>query len=103
MEFYKDETKERMRFFYPPYSTIIKIRFEGTDQEVAEKANLIESVFKNYGVKIFPAFIPKIKDRFQVNAIMKTATEKWPDAELVQKIISLPPYFKVKIDPEDLL
>ncbi|MFA6493938.1 MAG: hypothetical protein WCT49_02715, partial [Candidatus Paceibacterota bacterium] len=103
MEFYKEETKDRSRFFYPPYSVIIKIRFEGTNQEVSEKAAVIEDMFKKFNVKIFPAFIPKIKDRYQVNAIIKTAVDKWPDKELVEKLMSLPPYFKVKVDPEDLL
>ncbi|MCK9352333.1 MAG: hypothetical protein M0P76_06145, partial [Candidatus Pacebacteria bacterium] len=82
MEFYKEETKDRSRFFYPPYSVIIKIRFEGTNQEVSEKAAVIEDMFKKFNVKIFPAFIPKIKDRYQVNAIIKTAVDKWPDKEL---------------------
>jgi len=103
MEFYKDEIKERTRFFYPPASVIIKIRFEGADEEVAEKGAMVNEIFKKFNVKIFPAFIPKIKDRYQVNAIIKTGVEKWPDADLVEKLMSLPPYFKVKVDPEDLL
>jgi primosomal protein N' (replication factor Y) len=103
MEFYKEEIKDRSRFFYPPFSVIVKIRFEGTDAEVAEKGAVINEMFKKFNIKIFPAFIPKIKDRYQVNAIIKIATEKWPDKELVEKLMSLPPYFKVKVEPEDLL
>jgi primosomal protein N' (replication factor Y) len=103
MEFYKDEMKERSRFFYPPFSVIIKIRFEGKDEEVAKGGAEIGEMFKKFNVKIFPAFIPKIKDRYQVNAIIKIAAEKWPDTELREKLMSLPPYFKVKVDPEDLL
>jgi primosomal protein N' (replication factor Y) len=103
MEFYKEEIKDRSRFFYPPFSVIIKIRFEGTDTEVTEKGVVINDMFKKFNIRIFPAFIPKIKDRYQVNAIIKIAVEKWPDKELAEKLMSLPAYFKVKVEPEDLL
>jgi hypothetical protein len=64
---------------------------------------MINEIFKKFDIKIFPAFLPKIKDRFQVNAVMKVSAERWPDPELADKLMSLPPYFKVKVDPEDLL
>jgi primosomal protein N' (replication factor Y) len=103
LEFYKNEILERNRFSYPPFAVIIKIRFEGTDEDVANKGAAIEKIFEKYNVKIFPAFIPKIKERYQVNAIIKVSADKWPDATLVEKLIALPPYFRVKVDPEDLL
>ena len=103
LDFYKNEIAERNRFIYPPFSVIIKIRFEGKDADIADKGSFIEKTFEKYNVKIFPAFIPKIKEQYQVNAIMKIPAGKWPDKELAEKIISLPPYFRVKVDPEDLL
>ncbi|MFA5830653.1 MAG: hypothetical protein WC878_02370 [Candidatus Paceibacterota bacterium] len=103
LEFYKNEILERNRFSYPPFAVIIKIRFEGTDEDVANKGASIEKIFEKYNVKIFPAFIPKIKERYQVNAVIKIAADKWPDKELAHRLIALPPYFRVKVDPEDLL
>jgi len=103
LEFYKDEIEERKQFAYSPFSIMIKIRFEGTDAEIADKAELIEKQFKDFNVKIFPAFIPKIKDRYQVNAVMKIPVDKWPQNSLIQRLVSLPPFFRVKVDPEDLL
>ncbi|MCX6738581.1 MAG: hypothetical protein NT098_00830 [Candidatus Parcubacteria bacterium] len=103
LEFYKNEIAERNRFFYPPFSIIIKIRFEGTDEDVANKAESLEKAFEKYSIKIFPAFIPKIRERYQVNAIIKVPTDQWPDPELFERILALPPYFKVKVDPPDLL
>lgn len=103
LDFYKNEIAERNRFAYPPFSVIIKIRFEGKDADIADKGTFIEKTFEKYNVKIFPAFIPKIKEQYQVNAIMKIPADKWPNKDLAEKILSLPPCFKVKVDPEDLL
>lgn len=103
LEFYKNELEERRHFLYSPFSVIIKIHFDGTDDEVAEKGEYIQKTFTEYSVKIFPAFIPKIKDRYQVNAIIKIGAEKWPQNKLLAKLVSLPPYFRVKVEPEDLL
>lgn len=103
MDFYRTEISSREQFKYPPFSVIIKIRFEGGEAEVAEKAEYIEKLFAQYRPSIFPAFTPKIKDRYQVNAVMKVPTAKWPHEDILSKLLSLPPYFRVKVDPEDLL
>jgi len=103
LDFYKEELSERKHFFYAPFAVIIKIQFEGTDEEVAEKGDFIEKTFGEWNVKIFPAFIPKIKDRYQVNAVIKVNADKWPLHKLSAKLAVLPPYFRVKVDPEDLL
>lgn len=103
MDFYRNEISAREQFSYPPFSILIKIRFEGTEHEVAEKGAYIEELFKEYRPSIFPAFAPKIKDRYQVNAVMKVPSVKWPHEGILSKLLALPPYFRVKIDPEDLL
>ncbi len=103
MEFYRDEMSARKQFSYPPFSVVVKIRFEGTENDVAEKGAFIEKLFEQHEPMIFPAFTPKIKDRYQVNAVMKVPTNQWPNEEIIQKLLSLPPYFRVKVDPEDLL
>jgi len=103
MDFYRNEISSREQFAYPPFSVIIKIRFEGTENEVAQKAEGIEKLFEAYHPSIFPAFTPKIKDRYQVNAVMKAPAAKWPHEDILSKLLSLPPYFRVKVDPEDLL
>jgi primosomal protein N' (replication factor Y) len=103
MDFYRDEISAREQFKYPPFSVIVKIRFEGAEAEVAQKAEYIEKLFEQYRPNIFPAFIPKIKDRYQVNAIIKVPAAKWPEEDILAKLLALPPYYRVKVDPEDLL
>ncbi len=103
MDFYRDEIAAREQFGYPPFSVIIKIRFEGAEAEVAQKAEYIEKLFEQYRPNIFPAFIPKIKDRYQVNAVIKVPTATWPHEDILEKLLSLPQYYQVKVDPEDLL
>lgn len=103
MDFYRDEISAREQFKYPPFSVIAKIRFEGAEAEVAQKAEYIEKLFEAYRPSIFPAFTPKIKDRYQVNAVLKIPAAKWPHEDILSKLLSLPPYYRVKIDPEDLL
>jgi primosomal protein N' (replication factor Y) len=103
MDFYRNEISSREQFLYPPFSIIIKIRFEGTEVEVAEKAGYLEDLFRQYRPNIFPAFTPKIKDRYQINAAIKVPADKWPHGDILSKLLSLPPFFKIKIDPEDLL
>jgi primosomal protein N' len=103
MDFYRNEISSREQFAYPPFSVIVKIRFEGAETEVAQKAQYIEKLFEAYHPSIFPAFTPKIKDRYQVNAVMKVPAAKWPHDDILSKLLSLPPYYRVKVDPEDLL
>lgn len=103
MDFYRNEINAREQFSYPPFSVLVKIRFEGTENEIAEKGEYIERLFQEYRPNIFPAFTPKIKDRYQVNAVLKVPAAKWPHEAILTKLLALPPYYRVKVDPEDLL
>ncbi len=102
-EFYEHEIAIRQKFFYPPYSTLIKISLEGTKDEVEKKMNGIEQLFSNYEFSLYPAFISTKKGHYSLHGLLKIKQEEWPKLEVLQKFEGLSPQFKIQVNPESLL
>lgn len=77
-DFYKRELKEREELFYPPFSRLVLIRFQGKDM------NKVQKTAEDFGDKLSaklkstpilgpaPAPLPKIKDDYRYQIIIKT-------------------------------
>lgn len=109
---YKEDLKERKDFNYPPYKRLIKITYEGSAKDTEKARELIERTLGDYEPQIFSAFIGRIKGQYITNTVIKIDPKNWPlpidnkklfDQNLNIKLRSLPPYFFIDIDPEDLL
>lgn len=85
LDFYQKEIKEREELFYPPFSRLILIRFQGKEEEKIQKIaedfgeKLSSSLkAKGYSPKSYqilgpaPAPLPKIKDRYRFQILIKT-------------------------------
>lgn len=115
--FYENELKLRKMLFYPPFSVIVKITKEGKNKEIIleEVKNLENEIIdvlkkengegKKNSVYAFPSFIEKIKDMYRLNILLKLEKEKWPNGHqlLLDFLLSLPPNFKINVDPENLM
>ena len=96
-KFYDIEIDERKELFYPPYSNLIKISTQNKDFSEAQSNlenfhnSLKKLVIENdINVKIYPvkpALIPKIKDVYRFNMLIKTS-DREHTSSLIRKILS---------------
>lgn len=103
MDFYREEIDERRKLGYPPFSTIIKLTAKGTKQSVAEAMEEVDREFAEWNPVIFPAFIETVNKKAVMHAIVKVKRGDWPSKKLAEKLLALPPYVAVNVDPESLL
>lgn len=113
LPFIREELEDREELGYPPYKRFIKIKYLGDKKETEKARQGLKEVFKEYNPDIFSGFIPKQKDKYLTNVLIKLDTQKWSLPELSMrsgitqdlsdKLSSLPPNFEVFVDPEDLL
>ncbi len=104
--FYESELKFREALGYPPFKTLIKIGLEGKDrEETLGKIKELEKKLEPWNPVSFPAFTSKIKNLYRFYILLRLEPDTWPQGqeELHALLSSLPPTFKVDVDPESLL
>jgi primosomal protein N' (replication factor Y) len=110
---YRDELEERKALRYPPFATLIKITYRGSESDVEAKKEMLADLLKDYNPDIMNAFIKKMKGSYSTNALIKIDSSAWTlpglsregtfDTTLENLLRSLPPSFSVHVDPEDIL
>ena len=113
LSFIHEELKDRENIGYPPYKTFIKITYLGEKEETTKARHAVTEVFKDYNPIIFSGFIAKQKGKYRTNALIKLNRNNWSVSELsnnsvieqnlFEKLSSLPPFFSININPDDLL
>ena len=104
--FYKKELETRKQFQYPPFKTLIKITKENKNKIALKKEiQALEEKLEKWHPLSYPAFTPKIKNIYSWHILLKIEPQKWPseERELHQILSSLPPAWKINVDPESLL
>lgn len=109
--FYQKEIKARLRLFYPPFSHLIKLTFkhrsfsESQEQTQILKAKLTYATQKvKDKIKILgpaPGFIPKIKNQYVWQIVLKVHHRLMPKLPTLLGIILK--QWSIDIDPESLL
>jgi primosomal protein N' (replication factor Y) len=103
MDFYREETDERKKLNYPPFSTLIKLTIKGQKARVAEEMKSVERLLKEFDPIVFPAFVDTVNNKSVMHAVIKLEHSQWVSKPLLAKLLSLPPYVAVNVDPESLL
>lgn len=110
--FYKKTIEERKKFNYPPFSKIIKLSISDKKREriikegfnLKEKIQLTAQKYKIKKINILgpsPAFIEKIKGKYQWKIIIKL---KDIDKNLKTILLAnIPPKWVVDVDPEKII
>lgn len=111
--FYRDEIAERKMLSYPPFSVLIKISYQGTYENSEKAKSYLQETFKDYKPDIMDAFIKRIKGMYIMHALIRIPSKNWTrqglsmdgsfDHKLENLLKSLPPSFKVQVDPENIL
>jgi len=103
-EFFRQEIEERERFNYPPFKVFVKISLQGKKANVLKEMEAVEKMFEEEDLSIFTGSLSGTGEKiFSVNALMRFSPKDWPKKSVVEKILLLPPQFKVQVDPESLL
>ena len=101
--FFREELLTRKEFAYPPFTMLIKIGREGNNTAVTrDMKELQERLGGDYPLTIFEARKSE-KGFVSSNALIRITKEKWIDKDLIEKLLSLPPVFRVEVEPESLL
>jgi primosomal protein N' len=103
LEFYRDEISQRNSYNYPPFKMLIKISLDGKKPYLVTELEKIQQLFSEYYFTIFPAFIKNNLGSHTAFMLIKADYHNWPQADLVSKILSLPPSFSVKVDPDSIV
>lgn len=111
--FYKEEIESRKIFQYPPFKLLIKITKEGKNEnQLNKEIETLQKILAEWSPSSYPAFIPKIKNLYIKNILLKIDPASWPPKQTGQApgqeklsriLSSLPPSYKVDIGPESLL
>lgn len=101
--FYRSELKERKRFGYPPYTTILKISAEGTEAEVLHAMEQTKEALLPFELVTFSRFLRAPKGGVMLHSFIRLPRASWPDPVLLAKLRALPPLLTVAIDPENIL
>ncbi len=102
-DFYREEIKERKLFNYPPACLLIKITYRGEKNVAWKEMEHVQKLLAPREFSIFPAFIESVKGKHVVNGLLRLSPKEWPNPTLLELLLSLPPAFTIKVDPENLL
>jgi primosomal protein N' len=103
MDFYREEIEERKKLKYPPFSTLIKVTVKGPKNRIEQEMTMISEHLKEFEPLVFPAFIDTINNKTIMHALIKLDHGTWVSKDLLAKLLTLPPYVAVNVDPESLL
>lgn len=102
LDFFREEIAERQKLGYPPFKTIIKITLSGRAEVVKHDMKKLADSLASYKPLAFPTVTNNSKD-FEYNLLLKLEPKNWPDKELLEILLGLPPAFVVNVDPENIL
>ena len=104
--FYKEELEGRKLFQYPPFKLLIKITRENKNVTLLNaEIEAMQKILTEWNPTTYPAFIPKVKNFYIKHILLKIEPSSWPSKQekLYRILSSIPPSWKVDIDPESLL
>lgn len=99
--FFEHELKEREQFKLPPHYVFIKMRWSGRYAESIRAK--IPELFGDYSPDIYSSFYRTKNGGRIYNALISLPQEKWPDAELKERLSALPRSVGVNVDPVSIL
>lgn len=101
--FYEKEIAERKQFNYPPFHVFIKLSISGNKEKIGKEMKKVEHLLSKWKPLVFPAFIKSIKNQHTLHALISIPKEKWVDEELLETLLSLPPFVTINVNPVSLL
>jgi primosomal protein N' (replication factor Y) len=102
-DFYRSDIVEREQYSYPPFALFIGITAYGSRQSIDASRALITETFTGYDlVGPLPAEAG-VRAEWTAKAVVRLPRHAWPNQELSEKLINLPPNIRVTIDPDEIV
>jgi primosomal protein N' (replication factor Y) (superfamily II helicase) len=101
-EFIREELEERQKYNYPPYSILIKIIITGTEKGVERELANLREFLKDYELVEYPIIRESTKTKITKGVLMRFDKKSWPIADLVERLKTLPIYYKIVVNAENI-
>lgn len=99
--FYRDELRDREKFGYPPFSTLVRLSVQG-------KAEKVETMAQGY-IRALESLSPVLligqsarKGISRLHVLLRLPKGTWVDGRLLRFIHMLPPSIEVRVDPKNI-
>ncbi len=101
--FYRSELAMRKRMGYPPYTVLIKVTAVGTEPHAREIMRQAGDILASYRFIAYPHVLKTPDGKIQMHGFIRVARTSWPDGELTERLLSLPPSAQVTVNPSGVL
>lgn len=102
--FYQDEISAREKFFYPPFSIIIKLTREDKNSASIETEEAkAQQILKEYNPISFSPLFEMVNKLHRKNILIKIAANQWPDPKLASILENLSQIWEIRINPESII
>ena len=102
-EWYTNELEKRKMLKYPPYTTLIKLTFEGRKPHVEKQSKELKTYFAEYHPLIYSAFTAKKKSQHVMHLLLTLDTDNWIDETLLEKLRTMPLNIKIDVEPYSVI
>lgn len=102
-DFYRSEIVAREKYQYPPFATLILASVAGTPARVEEERKRFEEAVKPLGLSSYLSVMKLPKDKHLLHCVLRLERTTWPMRELAEILASLPPSWKVEVNPDSLM
>lgn len=103
MDFYREELAKREEFGYPPFTTLIKLTIEGKTEPIESEVERVKGLLEEWGPKAFQSLAGFSHEKLRMNVLLKLPKNSWPNTKLWTTLQSLPPFWSINVDPDNLL
>lgn len=101
--FYRSELKVRKQLGYPPYTVIIKVSVQGSQETVEDKMKDVSKILLPFELITFSRMLKVSGGKFALHGFIRIAREQWPNDDLLARLYALPPSCEVWVDPDSIL
>jgi primosomal protein N' len=101
-QFYSNEIEIRKALQYPPYSVFVLLSFKGSKEQTEEIEEMLTHVLAANEIQFYSAPLSNKKETLRYG-LLRIEASKWPKADLVDRLRSLPPYIKIEINPDRIV
>ncbi|MEK7606052.1 MAG: hypothetical protein AAB458_00425 [Patescibacteria group bacterium] len=103
LAFYRNELELRQTHGYPPYTAAVKITRIGARDAITNELETLAKEFAPRNTAVYPAFIGSVKNQASVNLLITIPYGRWPDRDLLLKLLTLSPAYDVDVNPRSFL
>jgi primosomal protein N' (replication factor Y) len=104
-EFYEHELAVRQEYYYPPFSTLIKLTIAGHPDSVSRTLERVREKLVTFNPEIYPSFASRARGKHVYNILLTlpiNSSQAWINDELLQILESLPPAIAIDVAPRSI-